>query len=56
MEHLVGLGADVTGFHAAKQYIDCMCGKNLIKVDQYSGKIICQKTVFLPAIFWESTG
>lgn len=46
MEHLVELGTVVTGFHVMNQYIDCMRGKNMIKVDKYSGDIICQKEVF----------
>lgn len=46
MEHLVKLDAVVTGFHVAEQYIDCMCGKNLIKVDKSSGDILFQKEVF----------
>lgn len=46
MEHFIELDAVVTGFHVTEQGIDCMCGKNMIKVDKYSGNIICQKTVF----------
>ena len=46
MEHLVKLDAVVTGFHVTEQYIDCMCGKNLIKVDKSSGEILFQKEVF----------
>lgn len=46
MEHLVELGAVVTGFHVTEQCIDCMSGKNLIKVDKSSGDIIFQKEVF----------
>lgn len=46
MEHLVKLDAVVTGFHVTEQYIDCMCGKNLIKVDKSSGGILFQKEVF----------
>lgn len=46
MEHFIELDAVVTGFHVTEQDIDCMCGKNLIKVDKSSGNIICQKTVF----------
>ena len=36
----------VTGFNVTEQCIDCMCGKNLVKIDKYSRNIICQKTVF----------
>ncbi len=46
MEHLVKLDAVVTGFHVTEQYIDCMCGKNLIRVDKSSGDIIFKKEVF----------
>lgn len=46
MEHIAELGGTVTGFHVADRYIDCMCGKNLMKIDKYSGDITCQKTVF----------
>lgn len=46
MEHFIELDAVVTGFHVTEQCIDCMCGKNMIKVDKYSGDIICQKEVF----------
>ena len=46
MEHIVELGRIVTGFNVTEQCIDCMCGKNLIKIDKHSRDIICQKTVF----------
>ena len=46
MEHIVELGGIVTGFNVTEQCIDCMCGKNLIKIDKLSRDIICQKTVF----------
>lgn len=46
MEHIAELGGIVTGFNVTEQYIDCMCGKNLVKIDKYSRDIICQKTVF----------
>lgn len=46
MEHFIELDAVVTGFHVTEQDIDCMCGKNLLKVDKSSGNIICQKEVF----------
>lgn len=46
MEHIAKLGGIVTGFHVAEQCIDCICGKNLVKIDKYSGEIICQKAVF----------
>lgn len=46
MEHIAKLGGIVTGFHVTEQCIDCICGKNLVKIDKYSGDIICQKPVF----------
>ena len=46
MEHIVELGEIVTSFHVTEQYIDCMCGKDLLKIDKYSRDIICQRTVF----------
>ncbi len=36
----------VTGFNVTEQCIDCITGKELLKIDKYSGNIICQKTVF----------
>ena len=46
MEHLVELNGIVTGFNVTEHYIDCMCGKYLLKIDKHSQKIIYQKTVF----------
>ncbi|MDE5598283.1 MAG: hypothetical protein K2J04_10670, partial [Lachnospiraceae bacterium] len=46
MEHIAELGGIVTGFNVTEQCIDCMCGKNLVKIDKYSWDIICQKTIF----------
>jgi len=46
MEHIAELGGIVTGFNITEQYIDCMCGKKLVKIDKYSGDVICQQTVF----------
>lgn len=46
MEHIVGLGGIVTGFHVTEHCIDCMCGKDLLKIDKHSRDIIFQKTVF----------
>ncbi|MCM1570037.1 MAG: hypothetical protein NC081_11415 [Roseburia sp.] len=46
MEHIAELGKSVTGFNITEQYIDCMCGKNLVKIDKCSQEIICQKPVF----------
>ncbi len=46
MEHIAELGGIVTGFNVTEQCIDCMNGKDLLKIDKYSRNIICQKTVF----------
>ncbi|MDE6595549.1 MAG: hypothetical protein K2K44_06025 [Oscillospiraceae bacterium] len=46
MEHIAEVGGIVTGFNVAEQYIDCMSGKDLIKIDKHSQKIIFRKTVF----------
>ena len=46
MEHIAELGKVVTGFNVSGHCIDCMCGKNLVKIDKYSRDIIFQKTVF----------
>ncbi len=46
MEHIAALGGIVTGFNVTEQCIDCMCGKELVKIDQYARDIICQQTVF----------
>lgn len=46
MEHIAELGGIVTGFNVTEQHIDCMCGKDLIKMDKHSRDIIFQKTVF----------
>lgn len=46
MEHIVELDGIVTGFNVTEHYIDCMCGKNLVKIDKSSREIICQKPVF----------
>lgn len=46
MEHIIKLDGIVTGFHVAEHCIDCMCGKNLVKIDKYSQSILCQKKIF----------
>ena len=46
MEHVAELGGIVTGFHVTERCIDCMCGKDLLKIDKHSRDIICQRTVF----------
>lgn len=46
MEHIAELGGIVISFNVTEQCIDCINGKNLLKIDKYSGDIICQKAVF----------
>lgn len=46
MEHIAVLDGIVTGFHITEQCIDCMCGKDLVKIDKRSRNTIYQKTVF----------
>lgn len=46
MERIVELDGIVTGFNVTEHCIDCMCGKNLVKIDKYSHEIICQKPIF----------
>lgn len=46
MEHITELGGIVTGFHVAEEYIDCMCGKKMMKLDKSSREIIFQREVF----------
>lgn len=46
MEHIAEFGKIVTGFNITAQCIDCMCGKNFIKIDKNTKDLICQKTVF----------
>lgn len=46
MEHIAELGGIVTGFNVTEHCIDCMCGKNLVKINKRSGEIICQKPIF----------
>lgn len=46
MEHLVHLDRVVTGFNSAEQSIDCLCGKEILKVEKQSGKIVCRKKIF----------
>lgn len=46
MKHIAELGGIVTGFNVTEHCIDCMCGKNLVKIDKCSQEIICQKPAF----------
>lgn len=46
MRHVVELDGPVTGFAVTEQHIDCMCGRELIKVRKPTGEILCRKEVF----------
>ncbi len=47
MEHnIVALDGIVTGFNITERYIDCMCGKKLVKIEKDSRNVILQKTIF----------
>ena len=46
MEHITELGGIVTGFNVTESYIDCMCGKELLKIDKYTGEIIYKREFF----------
>ena len=46
MENIVKFSGIVTGFYVGEQHIDCMCGKELVKIDKHSGEVILKKTVF----------
>lgn len=46
MEHIAELGGILTGFNVTESYIDCVCGKELLKIDKYSGDIIYKNKIF----------
>lgn len=46
MDRAVSLDGVVTGFSVTETHIDCMCRKELLKLDKRSGDVICRKTVF----------
>ncbi len=46
MEYIVHLSGIVTGFSLSESAIDCICGKEVIKVDKRSGDIVCKKEIF----------
>lgn len=46
MSLIAHIGGTVTGFNVTDRHIDCMSGKELIKIDKHSQKIIFRKTVF----------
>lgn len=45
-DRVVSLDGVVTGFSLAEAHIDCMCGRELLKLDRRSGDVICRKAVF----------
>lgn len=46
MEHFADLEGAVTGFCFTEQFIDCMCGKEIFKIEKCSGKVIYNKEIF----------
>lgn len=46
MELIASLPGAVTGFSFAEKYIDCICGKELIKLEKHTGDIVCKKEIF----------
>lgn len=46
MELIANLSGAVTGFSVAGQYIDCICGKELIRLEKRTGNIVCKKEIF----------
>lgn len=46
MDRVVELDGFVTGFHVTKHCIDCMCGRDLLKIDKHSREIIYRRAVF----------
>lgn len=43
MKHIAKLDGIVTGFHVTESHIDCMCGKELLKIEKHSGDIIYKR-------------
>lgn len=46
MEYMAHLPGVVTGFSISESAIDCICGKEIIKVDKRSGDIVYKKEIF----------
>lgn len=46
MEYLAKLEGAVLSFGVKEQYVDCICGKKLLKIEKESGKVIYEKNVF----------
>lgn len=46
MEHVANLGAVVSGFTIHGSEIDCICGRELIKLDKITGEVILKKVIF----------
>lgn len=46
MERIIKLDGIVTGFSITEKYIDCICQKALLKLDNHSGEVILSKEIF----------
>jgi len=46
MEYIAKGAGIVTGFSLSASSIDCIAGKDVIKIDKRSGNVICQKEIF----------
>lgn len=46
MELIASLPGAITGFSVAEKYIDCICGKELIKLEKHTGDIVRKKEIF----------
>lgn len=46
MKHIAELDGIVTDFNVTGRRIDCICGKNLVKIDKFSREIIRRKPIF----------
>lgn len=46
MELIANFPGAVTGFSVAEKYIDCICGKELIKLEKHTGDIVRKKEIF----------
>lgn len=46
MKHIINLDGIVTGFNVTESCIDCLCGKELLKIEKHTGGIICKKVIF----------
>ena len=46
MEYLAKLEAPVLGFSVQGDYIDCLCGKKLQRIEKESGNLIYEREIF----------